>query len=1065
MKPVFGVLGPLLTPAGPIGATKHRILLASLLVRAGEVVSVEELTGHLWEAEPPGQPRATIQTYIRRLRQVLGASLIETSARGYRVTVSPDEVDLFRFHELIRAASTAMPPQRAQLLAEALGLWRGQVFADVPSAALRETHGVRLAEERVRAMEQRFDAELELGHSGDLVADLRAATTESPLHEEFWAQLMLALYRADRQAEALEAFTEAGRVLTSELGTKPGTRLRELHQKILTADAALAPPKPSRPSVIPSQLPLDIPDFVGRVAPCARITGLLSGPTPIVISGSPGIGKTALAVHVGHAVRDQFPDGQLYINLRGFAIGSPLSPVQVLSQFLRSLGVPPEQIPVERSAMAERYQRELAGRSVLVVLDNAVSSEQLRELLPQSERCAVLITSRFKLDDLPESHQIFLGALSPSEAHTLLASILSHLTNEQDFDTQTINELASLCAYLPLALRIAAANVSTSLRGDLTNQVSDLYVEDLLSMLQVTGDQQAAVRATFDLSYHKLDASTQELFRHLGAFPGPEFDTAVGAALLNTSTTSVRPLFARLTDGNLIQEFGPHRYQFHDLMRLYAAELLDRLDTDEQRKQALDRLVDFYLSSLWRANKILWPEALILPKEQLPKSAHKVTFSSAKAARQWLEAQRHNIVSIATQLDLSSRPEATWQFADLTRRYLQNSMYLIELKSIANRGLEAATAAGNDDAEAAMLYILGLNDYYADDYQSAKSLIKKSIEKFAGRGNTPGTGFAKNTLGTIYTREGRILEAAQQYAASVQFHRDNGQIANSGIPLTNLSNAYCHLGRLEQAALLYQEGIAIAQKNRSEYLEMLCSTNLGHVYGSLGRFQDSWALLREPDETSKRIGGRSHEFNGYDELAIIYRETGNLSQALHYAEAGFSVTVNHGLNSQEAKSRTTLGTIYLRLREPQKAKEQFQTALAISGRYSYTEAEILARIGMSLVQLQEMLTQESLTSSGTAYELARRTGFRILQAQALLAHSQARLALGQYGKAVSLATTSLLICRQTGHRPGEARALATLASSRAASGHPEQAAQLRAEALRLFTAMGMPEADELRPQT
>ncbi|WHT18878.1 BTAD domain-containing putative transcriptional regulator [Crossiella sp. CA-258035] len=508
MKPAFGVLGPLLTPAGTIGATKHRILLASLLMRPGEPVSVEELTGHLWDFNPPEQPRATIQTYVRRLRKALGASVLRTAGRGYLVDVPPESVDAFQFRELVRAATGAQVTLRAELLGEALGLWRGQAFADVPSTPLRETHGVRLAQDRVQALESQFAAGLDLGHDGELVAALRATTAEHPLHEEFWAQLMLALCRGDRQAEALDVFAEASRLLAAELGAKPGPRLRELHQRILTGDTVLAPTAASRPTTVPSQLPLDIPDFVGRAELITEITGLLDAPAPVIISGPPGVGKTALAIRLGHIVRADFPDGQLYANLRGFAASPPATADQVMSQFLRGLGVPQDGIPSDHSALAALYQETLTERRVLLVLDNAASAAQVRDLLPTGARTATMITSRTELPGLPASPRFTLDVLTSAAARDLLVRMLGRAAVDRAENAAA--ELAELCVYLPLAIRIAAANIADHSAG-IAPYVAVLRTENRVDALSVIGDEQAAVEATFDLSYQALGPAAQQL--------------------------------------------------------------------------------------------------------------------------------------------------------------------------------------------------------------------------------------------------------------------------------------------------------------------------------------------------------------------------------------------------------------------------------------------------------------------------------------------------------------------------------------------------------------------------
>ncbi|NKE63925.1 AfsR/SARP family transcriptional regulator, partial [Lentzea sp. PSKA42] len=391
--PQFRLLGPLEVrldgSAVVLRAGKHRALLAALLLRPNRVVPVTELVEHVWGDAPPARTRGTLQTYVMRLRAALGdPSLIQTAADGYRMRVDPLAVDAHRFADAaargrVAAAADDLVMAR-KAFAEALELWRGPVLSDVPSETLYSEHAPRLTELLMTVHEQRIDVELALGNHADLVPELFALTRDHPLRERFWGQLMLALYRSSRQAEALEAFRQLDRTLDEQLGIDPSQELRSLHQAILVGSPELAAPavarEPERAPASPMRLPDDIADFTGRSWHVERISGLITGGSvPIVtLAGQPGVGKTTLAVHVAHLLRDRFPDGQLYVDLRGYALGPPADGMDVLSRFLRALGVPPDEIPPDADEQSTMLRSLLSGRRMLLVLDNASAPDQVR---------------------------------------------------------------------------------------------------------------------------------------------------------------------------------------------------------------------------------------------------------------------------------------------------------------------------------------------------------------------------------------------------------------------------------------------------------------------------------------------------------------------------------------------------------------------------------------------------------------------------------------------------------------------------------------------------------------
>jgi DNA-binding SARP family transcriptional activator len=502
----FGILGPLQVLAGErpvvLGAAKLRATLAVLLVHANQFTSLDRLVDELWEDRPPSSAAKLVPQYVSQLRRALqpdrdrrcrAGPLLETRPRGYLLHVGGDALDADRFRAMVERSRCLVRSDAAQAAADglrqALGLWRGVALADVPRTPSVAAAAVQLEELQIAAVEDRIEAELALGRHSELVCELSALVSRHPLQERLRGQLMLALYRSGRQAEALQGYQAARQVLLEELGLEPGRGLRQLQQAILNGDPALEPAgdrtrvaatAPSAP-VPPAQLPADVADFTGRGQHLRQLHQLLAASqhtTAVSISaivGAAGTGKTALAVHWAHQVRHRFRDGQLYVDLRGTTLACPLPPIQALSNLLRGLGVAADDVPDEPDQAAALYRTLLADRRVLVVLDNARNSGQLRPLLPGSSGCLVLVTSRDQLAGLVAqqgARRLPLDPLTPAEANALLARVLGDKRIRTE-PTATA-ELVQACGRLPLALRTAAAELACQPRRSIASHVDQL---------------------------------------------------------------------------------------------------------------------------------------------------------------------------------------------------------------------------------------------------------------------------------------------------------------------------------------------------------------------------------------------------------------------------------------------------------------------------------------------------------------------------------------------------------------------------------------------------------------
>ena len=597
----FLILGPLEVRDGErlvaLGGPQQRALLALLLARPGRVVSIDQITEQLWGTSAPSAARSLAQGCVAGLRRALSTGrdgVLLTRAPGYLLSLPPGTLDLDRFDELVKdakqLAETSAWERAAAVLREALALWRGPAFDGIDLDPCR-TEAARLEEHRLTVVEQRVAIELRLGRHAELIAELQALSADHPLRERFWAQLNTALHRSDRQADALEAYRTVRATLVGELGVEPGPALRQAHQDVLSG----------APAAVPAQLPTSASAFTGREQDLRRLDEVLGdsadAPSIAVICGTAGVGKTALAVRWAHRVRDHFDGGRLYADLRGYAAAPRLRPIEVLTGFLRALDVPVERVPADQEQASALYRTILADRRILVVLDNASSADQVRPLLPGGRPGLVLVTSRDKLGGLVArdgAAHLTLDVLSPAEARALLETVLG--ADRVAGEPAAVAELAARCAYLPLALRIAAANLTLYPRRTVADQVAEMDALSPLGVLAVGSDEQHAVRASYNLSYSGLATPARRLFRLLGIAPSADHTADDAAAVLgDTRPREAAGLLRHLTDAHLLDEHARGRYVSHDLLQLYAMERADDEDPPDRRRAAIDRLYDGYL--------------------------------------------------------------------------------------------------------------------------------------------------------------------------------------------------------------------------------------------------------------------------------------------------------------------------------------------------------------------------------------------------------------------------------------------------------------------------------------
>ncbi|MFD4644086.1 BTAD domain-containing putative transcriptional regulator [Lentzea sp. NPDC058436] len=787
MTAEYRVLGPLevLLDGEQVAVPGGRchVLLATLLLRPNQFITVDELVDHVWDGDPPSADRAhkTLQMVVRRLRVALGAAdCVRTRPGGYLAELDPEQLDLLRFRELARSGD----------FGAASALWRGPVLGNVASERLHRDDVPRLVDERVVVLERRIDADLDQGLSGELVAELRSLVAEHPLRESFWRHLVLALYRSGRQAEALRAYQEVREQLAEELGVDPGPALRELHQQILRADVVPG----ARPQV-PRQLPAAVRSFVGRGDELALLDKS-AGVT--VVHGVGGIGKTTLALRWAHDGRDDFPDGDLYVNLRGFdPDGQPVDPAAAAETLLVGLGI--EKVPDAADARFALLRTALSGLRVLMVLDNAATSRQVLPLLPGAPGVRVVITSRNHLTSLVSRHDatsVGLRQLGPEHARSLLAAVLGE--ERLDAEPEAAHEIVRRCSGLPLALRVFAERVSRFPDTSLEEFVGELESARLDALSDF---DDLDVRAVFSWSYRALDDESARMFRLLSVHPGSDFDVGAAAALVGRTISETRVLLERLAADALVQTRWLGRYCLHDLLRAYAAELCG-----DDEAAAL-RMTEWYLHTLQNATAHNGTRIAVLADEVVS-GAVPQEFSSWFETLMWRRQEWENLRAVTTAAIRRGweRPAlliTLHLFGYLALRPAHRHEAVVLFDAVegfgspheqALLGLEMASVhedAGRlDDAMACAERALatGLDDHVRlrmrrirahslvrlGKYAEALPELEVLITELAGSGDTDGEAGLRELLGSALLAVDRRDEAVVSWQRAIALWRDIG---------------------------------------------------------------------------------------------------------------------------------------------------------------------------------------------------------------------------------------------------------------------------------------------------
>lgn len=956
-----------------LGGPRQRALFGLLALAGGQPLGRAELIHVLWYDRPPASAANVIQTHVKHLRRLLDphrrphspSPVLPSIGDGYALHIGGDAVDVTRFRQLVAAArGHASTPARpaVTLLAEALSLWQGTPLADVPALA---THPwvAGLHNERQAAVAHYGELMIAAGNAVEALPAIEEAAARQPLDEAVQALLVRAYQAAGRPARAFETYHQTRLRLAEELGVDPGPHLVAAHHSLLQsspspdpkpAPAGSPPPAPTSAPATPStmesagptprQLPADVYGFTGRSRELSQLDTLLassedgsSSALIAAVSGSPGVGKTALAVHWAHRVSHRFPDGQLYVDLRGYEAGSPMSTGDALARLLAAVGVPGSAIPPDLDERAARWRTAAAGRRLLVMLDDVASVDQVRLLLPGTPSCMVLVTSRDTLGGLVAlqgARRLPVDLLSLDESVTLLRTLIgSRVTEEPD----AAEALADRCARLPLALRVAAELVDSRPGTPIADLVAELADHHRRLELLDLGDGDN-VRVVFSWSYRRLPPGSAQAFRWLGLHPGPDVDVHELAALGDGDAAAARRWVAPLIRAYLVNRVGDDRFSMHELLRVYAAELSRSQDDEAASVEALRRLFDRTVDRCTAAMRLLHPASAAGARDD--RRPELVTVADALA---WLDNRRPVLLALCA---LGYRVEFARQVITIAAtlwRYLEAGHY-IDALAIHTHALRAATTLGDEAAEADALTSLGAVSRLLGRYDAAADYLHRALDLYAHTDLPQGEARALSNLGVVDERLGKQSSAIAHHRRAVARYRAAGDRQGQASSLNNLGAAYTP-GALDEATDCYREALALYRSLGDRGGEAVALCNWGAMQSSVGHFDQALRHLELALELFRALGHRSGE-------AAVRNNLGDVDTALGRYESGcvqqteaLRIFRELGQPYGEAAALNGLGEATLGCGRPADALAHHRLALQISTRTGDSDEQARARDG------------------------------------------------------------------------------------------------------------------------
>jgi DNA-binding SARP family transcriptional activator/Flp pilus assembly protein TadD len=950
-----------LLPLGP----RQRAVLAVLLHRANSVVARSEIVRLAWGDRLEDRPATVdrmVADYVSHLRTAfreagaLGQVRLVARRPGFAVEVDSQTVDWHRFRALYgqaRAAwQTADLDDAARLLRQALGLWRGSALADLAGRSLDPIRR-ELDDQRLAAAEDLGRVELDRGRPGEVVDLLSELAAGHPGRERLAALLVRALHAAGRRDQAIAVYQRTRAYLTGDLGLDPTDVLEDAYKAVLHGRPPI--PLAAEPGRL-AQLPADTASFTGRrseladlltLVPDISTTGDATGGVVMIcaVDGMAGVGKTALAVHAAHRLAARFPDGCLFIDLHGYTRQvAPVEAGPALERLLRALGVPSEQIPPDLDDRAALYRTRLAGKRMLVVLDNARTAEQVRPLLPGEIGCRVVVTSRRRLTALDEARPLTVDLLPLADAVALFGKVAGagRVTGHAD----TVERLVELCGRLPLAIRIAAARLRARPAWTVPHLADQLA--DQHATLGELDDGERSVAAAFTLSYRDLTGDQQRMFRRLGLHPGADTDRYAAAALAGLSLARVSRLLEDLLDAHLLTQAVPGRYRFHDLVRAYAADLTNTGDDQDERRAAVTGLFDHYLATAAAAMDTLHPaEQHRRPRIPAPDSPTPPLADSA-AAHAWLDAERANLVAACAHTAAHGWPGHTTRLAAILSRYLDVGGHYLDALTIHTHARDAAGHTGDRAAEAAALTSIGLVYLRLTRYPEAVRQLERALVLERQIGDQVGEARTLSSLGLVEQRLGRFRRAAARHRVALSLvHKLGDRFAEAGVSI-NLAMDERLLGRYPAAVDHLLHALEIFRQLDNRLGEATALNNLGATHARQGLLRQAIDEHLRALALSREIGFQDGMAHALTNLGEVYRRQGRYLQAVDHhqqARALFDALNDH---RGEAAALNGLGEAELTLGSADQARAHHAAALVLAKRIGDPFEEARAHNGLAL---------------------------------------------------------------------------------------------------------------------
>ncbi len=929
------MLGPLelWTAGGPVdlGPPRQRAVWAAVAVDTPRPVPVETMVDRVWGETPPERARHALHVYLARMRRVLeqvspgaeGSARLRRRSGGYVLDVDPDRIDVHRFRRLVGQARDGQcaETEAAGLLRQALGLWRGTPLGGIEGDwvdRVRQTWHQQHLDAAVRWAQ----AELRLGEAAAVIGPLADLLLENPLAEPLVTALMRALRAAGRTPEALDCYATFRRRLADQLGLDPGNELRELHRAILngnTGEAGSAPAPstaaetgtaPSATADVrttsPAQLPLDVRGFTGRSAEIADLDAILARsadqPTAVLIatlSGTAGVGKTALAVHWAHRVAARFPDGQLYVNLRGFAPDGPgMTPGEALGGFLHALAVPATSLPPDVDAQTALYRSLLARRRMLVVLDNARDAEQIRPLLPGAPGSLVLVTSRNQLTSLVAvegAHPLALDPPAIAEARQLLARRLG--PERATAEPEAMDEIITWCARLPLALAIVAARAAGHPAFPLAVFAGELRDERKRLDLLSAGDEAGEVRAVFSWSYRTLSPAAARMFRLLGLTTGADIATAAAASLAGVTPQAARGLLAELTVAGLVTEHRPGRFASHDLLRAYSAELA-RQDDAPEGYAATRRLLDHYLHTAQTAAMSLNPHRDPVVVAEPGPGVTRGDVPDSERATHWFTAEHQNLLAAARHAYRSGFDVHAWQLAWTMTEFLERRGHWTDRLTVQGIALEATRRLDDRTGQIRVLRVLGTACAQLGRFDEGRAHLAEALELATGHGDDSARANVHISLALALEGQGDYRTALEHASEALLLFRSADHVTGQANALNMVGWCRTRLGDYAEALASGEQALFLQRQIGSRYGQAGTLDSIGYAHHHLGHFDEAVDCFEQALALFRELGARSFQAAALTHLGDTHAAAGDIDQARDRWES--ALTILDDLNAADA---------------------------------------------------------------------------------------------------------------------------------------------------------------------